>query len=135
MSDTPFGFGPPDRDRDDRRRESGAEGSGASGSSGGGDPSEQGPKDPFGFGKLPPGGNDPSGGGTPGFPGMPGMPGGAGGFDMSQLGQMLSQLGQMLSQAGTSGGDGPVNYDLAQQMAVQQLSQTTSSLTDAQRTA
>ncbi len=49
---------------------------------------------------------------------------------------MLSQLGQMLSQAGTgSGGDGPVNYDLAQQMAVQQLSQTTSSLTDAQRTA
>ncbi|MDQ4116307.1 MAG: zinc-dependent metalloprotease, partial [Actinomycetota bacterium] len=42
---------------------------------------------------------------------------------------------QMLSQAGTSGGDGPVNYDLAQQMAVQQLSQTTSSLTDAQRTA
>ncbi|TCK26420.1 zinc-dependent metalloprotease [Pseudonocardia endophytica] len=140
MSDIPFGFGPSDRDRDDRSRESGSEGAEGSGSSGK-DPSEEGPKDPFGFGTLPPGANDPSGGqggmpGFPGMPGMPGMPGGAGGFDMSQLGQMLSQLGQMLSQAGTTSGDGgPVNYDLAQQMAVQQLSQTTSSLTDAQRTA
>ena len=138
MSDIPFGFGPSDRDRDDRRRESGAEGSGGSGSSGDSS-SDDGPKDPFGFGKLPPGANDPSGApqmpGFPGMPGMPGMPGGPGGqFDMSQLGQMLSQLGQMLSQGG-SGDGGPVNYELAQQMAVQQLSQTTSSLTDAQRTA
>ena len=37
----------------------------------------------------------------------------------NQLGQMLSQLGQMLSQAGTS--SGPVNYELAKQIAVQRL--------------
>ena len=49
-------------------------------------------------------------------------------FDVSQLGQMLTQLGQMLSQAQSSGG-GPVNYDLAAQMAHQQLAATTSSLT------
>ncbi|GAA3065513.1 zinc-dependent metalloprotease [Actinokineospora globicatena] len=36
-----------------------------------------------------------------------------------QLGQMLSQLGQMMSQASTS--SGPVNYDLAKQIAVQKL--------------
>ena len=138
MSDIPFGFGPSDRDRDrdDRRSESGDASGGDTGS--GSDDSGQGPKDPFGFGKLPPGAGDPSGGfgGFPGMPGMPGMPGGTGGFDVSQLGQMLSQLGQMLSHAGTGGGDaGPVNYDLAAQMATQQLAQTTSSLTDAQRTA
>ncbi|GLZ41637.1 zinc-dependent metalloprotease [Actinokineospora sp. NBRC 105648] len=41
-------------------------------------------------------------------------------FDaFGQLGQMLSQLGQMMSQAGTS--SGPVNYDLAKQIAVQKL--------------
>ncbi|MGH3761204.1 zinc-dependent metalloprotease [Actinophytocola sp.] len=38
----------------------------------------------------------------------------------NQLGQMLSQLGQMLSQAGSS--SGPVNYDLAKQIALQKLS-------------
>lgn len=37
----------------------------------------------------------------------------------SQLGQMLSQLGQMLSQAGST--SGPVNYDLAKQIAMQRL--------------
>ncbi|MDQ3577238.1 MAG: zinc-dependent metalloprotease [Actinomycetota bacterium] len=36
-----------------------------------------------------------------------------------QLGEMLSQLGQMLSQAGSS--TGPVNYDLAKQIAMQKL--------------
>ncbi|GAA4420534.1 zinc-dependent metalloprotease [Actinokineospora soli] len=41
-------------------------------------------------------------------------------FDaFGQLGQMLSQLGQMMSQASTS--SGPVNYDLAKQIAVQKL--------------
>jgi putative hydrolase len=119
MSDVPFGFGPndrdPDRDRDRDRDES------------------DGPQDPFGFGNLG-GGQFP---GIPGMPGMPGMPGGGpGGFDVGQLGQMLSQLGQMLSSAGQAGpSDGPVNYDLAAQMATQQLSQKTSSLTEAQRTA
>ncbi|MBP2320555.1 putative hydrolase [Kibdelosporangium banguiense] len=44
-------------------------------------------------------------------------------FDaFSQLGQMLSQLGQMLTQAGTS--TGPVNYDLAKQIAMQRLAET-----------
>jgi putative hydrolase len=77
------------------------------------------PQNPLGFGNL------------PGMPGG-GMPGG--GFDVSQLGQMLTQLGQMLSQAQSSGG-GPVNYDLAGQLAHQQLAATTSSLTAAQRAA
>jgi putative hydrolase len=130
MSDVPFGFGPsdrdPDRDRNRPRDESGDKG----------DNTPDGPSDPFGFGNLPGGGQFP--GGIPGFPGgLPGMPGagGPGGFDVSQLGQMLTQLGQMLSSAQASGGDGPVNYELAAQMATQQLAQTTSSLTDAQRAA
>jgi len=116
MSDVPFGFGPADRDKDrDRPDGEGSE--------------PQGPQDPFGLGNLP--GMPP--GGFPGMPGMPGM-GGPGGFDMSQLGQMFTQLGQMLSHA-QSGGDGPVNYELATQIATQALAQRTSSLTDAQRTA
>ena len=97
---------------------------------------------PFGFGFGPadrdpdrePGENSPFGfGGFPGLPGgMPGMP--PGGFDVSQLGQMLTQLGQMLSQAQSTGG-GPVNYELAAGIAKQRLAATTSSLTDAQRSA
>ncbi|MEC3978968.1 zinc-dependent metalloprotease [Amycolatopsis sp. H20-H5] len=66
-------------------------------------------KPPFGFGPSDPdkrGENDPS------------DAGGAEAFN--QLGQMLSQLGQMLSQAGSS--TGPVNYDLAKQIALQNLS-------------
>ncbi|MGE3664116.1 MAG: zinc-dependent metalloprotease [Pseudonocardia sp.] len=83
---------------------------------------ERDPQGPLGFGF-----------GMPGMPpGMPG-PGGVPGFDVGQLGQMFTQLGQMLSQAGTSGGSGPVNYDLAAQMARQQLAGRSSSLTDAQR--
>lgn len=110
MSDVPFGFGPADdRDRDP-------------------DPDRD-PQGPFGFAfglpGMPPGG----------FPGMPGGPGGMPGFDVGQLGQMFTQLGQMLSQAGASGGGGPVNYDLAAQMARQQLAGKASSLTDAQRSA
>ena len=65
---------------------------------------------PFGFSSGNPddsGENKPSGGGPMGE------------FDVSQLGQMLSQLGQMLSQQGSSAG--PVNYDLARQIAIQQL--------------
>ncbi|ANY05887.1 zinc-dependent metalloprotease [Pseudonocardia sp. HH130630-07] len=144
MSDTPFGFGPADRDRD--KDDSSGPGDGESGSGGSGrDP--EGPRDPFGFGSHP-ASDDPAGRqsgaeqnpfaafGMGGLPGMPGMPGGPGGnFDMGQLGQMLSQLGQMLSHAGPGSGGGPVNYDLAAQLATQQLAQTTSSLTDEQRTA
>jgi putative hydrolase len=65
---------------------------------------------PFGFGPSDPdkrGENEPEGGGS-----------GADAFN--QLGQMLSQLGQMLSQAGSS--SGPVNYELAKQIALQKLS-------------
>jgi putative hydrolase len=117
MSDMPFGFGHSDRDKDrdpDPDREQRSDSSG--GESGG--PTE-GPMDPFGFGLGGPGGQFP---GMPGgfmLPGMPMAGGPGGGFDMGQLGQMLSQLGQMLSQAGTS--SGPVNYDLAKQIAMQQL--------------
>jgi putative hydrolase len=118
MSDVPFGFGPEDRDRDrDKDREPDR-------------PSGEGPRDPFGFGNVP---GMPQGG-FPGFPGMPGGAGGPGSFDVSQLGQMLTQLGQMLSQAQDTGG-GPVNYNLAAQVARQRLAATTSSLTGAQRAA
>ncbi|EHR49359.1 putative hydrolase [Saccharomonospora marina XMU15] len=68
---------------------------------------------PFGFGLPDPDKrreNDPGGSGD-----QPGS--GADAFQ--QLGQMLSQLGQMLSQAGSS--TGPVNYDLAKQIALQRL--------------
>ena len=46
-------------------------------------------------------------------------PGTPPGMDLSQLGAMLSQLGQMMSNAGPS--SGPVNYDLARQLATSQL--------------
>lgn len=49
---------------------------------------------------------------------------GAGGIDVGALGQMLTQLGQMLSQSSTGSSSGPVNYDLAKQMAIQRLSTT-----------
>jgi putative hydrolase len=66
---------------------------------------------PFGFGSSDPekrGENEPEGGGQ------------SGAEAFNQLGQMLNQLGQMLSQAGSS--TGPVNYDLAKQIAMQKLS-------------
>ncbi|MGH3786940.1 MAG: zinc-dependent metalloprotease [Pseudonocardiaceae bacterium] len=84
---------------------------------------------PFGFGSQDPRDpdrrNPPEGGGSP-DPANPFAAFGAGGFDVGALGQMLTQLGQMLSQgaASGSGGGGPVNYDLAKQMAVQKLSTT-----------
>ena len=67
---------------------------------------------PFGFGPSDPdkrGENEPEGSGP-----------GSGADAFNQLGQMLSQLGQMLSQAGSS--SGPVNYELAKQIALQKLS-------------
>lgn len=76
----------------------------------------RGPDDGRGDGAS--GGAGGSGGGG-GFGFGAGGPGGAGGFDPAQLGQMLTQLGQMLSSSGSS--SGPVNYDLAKQLAVQQL--------------
>ncbi|GAA0538442.1 hydrolase [Saccharopolyspora subtropica] len=89
---------------------------------------------PFGFGPQDP--DDPDKGdssqgrseGGAGNPGDMGFgfggigPGGMPNFDISQLGQMLTQLGQALSHSGSS--TGPVNYDLAKQLAVQQLHNT-----------
>jgi len=81
---------------------------------------------PFGFGAPDP--RDPDrrpgegGQGAP-DPANPFGGFGMGGLDVGALGQMLTQLGQMLSQSSTGGG-GPVNYDLAKQMAVQKLSTT-----------
>jgi putative hydrolase len=69
---------------------------------------------PFGFGSSDP---DKRGENDPADPSGQQPPSGAEAFN--QLGQMLSQLGQMLSQAGTS--TGPVNYDLAKQIALQNL--------------
>lgn len=91
---------------------------------------------PFGFGSHDP--RDPerrdhpeggAGGGNP-DPANPFAAFGAGGFDVGALGQMLTQLGQMISQ-GAAGNGGPVNYDLAKQMALQKLS--TSGLPSAQQ--
>jgi putative hydrolase len=85
-------------------------------------------KQPFGFGPPDPddqGDNESSGpGGFGGFGnfGVGFGQGGQGGqFDFGQLGQMLSQLGQMLSSTNSGQGGGPVNYDLAKQIAIQQL--------------
>ncbi|HET8642276.1 MAG TPA: zinc-dependent metalloprotease, partial [Pseudonocardiaceae bacterium] len=68
---------------------------------------------PFGFGppEGEPGREPRRSGGEP--------PIGPPGFDVGALGQMLTQLGQMLSHASTS--SGPVNYDLAKQIATQRL--------------
>ncbi|MGH3930976.1 MAG: zinc-dependent metalloprotease [Pseudonocardiaceae bacterium] len=94
MSDLPFGFGSHDPRDPDRHRP---------GEGGQGSPD---PTNPFGV--------FPAGGGFA-----------AGGMDVGALGQMLTQLGQMLSQSSTGGGSaGPVNYDLAKQMALQRLSTT-----------
>ena len=94
MSDLPFGFGPQDPDDRDKRDSSEGRSEGGAGDSG---------ETPgFGFGSL------------------PGGPGGMPNFDIGQLGQMLTQLGQVLSHSG-GGGEGPVNYDLAKQLAIQQL--------------
>ncbi len=86
---------------------------------------------PFGFGsddprdpdrRKPPEEGSGGSGGNP-DPASPFAAFGAGGFDVGALGQMLTQLGQMISQ-GAAGGGGPVNYDLAKQMALQKLSTT-----------
>ena len=83
---------------------------------------------PFGFGsddpRDPDRRNKPGNSSGAGDPTNPFAAFGAGGFDVGALGQMLTQLGQMISQGAASGGGGPVNYDLAKQMAVQKLSTT-----------
>lgn len=108
MSDTPFGFGLPPEEPDD-----GDEGKKKDQQSGGG----QGPANPFGFGGLP-------GAGGFGGPGGPGAdnPFAAmfGSLSPTDLGAAFQQLGQMLSYEG-----GPVNWDMAKQIARQTVSQGT----------
>jgi len=87
------------------------------------DPDPNSPQNPFGFGGA-----------------------GGAGFDMSDLGQIFSKLGEMFSGAGgaMSGGgqSGPVNYDLARQMATSSIGfvtpvpeKTSSAIADAVRLA
>ncbi|MGE2728459.1 zinc-dependent metalloprotease [Mycolicibacterium vaccae] len=115
MADLPFGFSAGDDPERDKRKND--PGSGAGG-------------DPFG-----------GAGGNP-FGGIPG----GGEFDMSQLGQIFSKLGEMFSGAGTAmatgKGGGPVNYDLARQLAASSIGfvapvpeQTASAIADAVRLA
>ncbi|MEN3583160.1 zinc-dependent metalloprotease [Streptomyces sp. ZYX-F-203] len=101
MSDTPFGFGLPSEEPDD-----GDEGKKRDPRSGGG----QGPADPFGFGP---------GAGGPGSPGSD-NPFAAmfGSMNPNDLGAAFQRLGQMLSYEG-----GPVNWDMAKQIARQTVAQ------------
>ncbi len=109
MSDQPFGFSAGD---DPDRDKSGKDPAGGSGD----DPSR---RDPFGFG--------------------------GGDFDVADLGQLFTRLGQMFSGAATAMGtgasgssSGPVNYDLARQLASNSIGfvapippSTTSAISDA----
>ncbi|MEV7287346.1 zinc-dependent metalloprotease [Streptomyces sp. NPDC093252] len=101
MSDTPFGFGLPPEEPDD-----GDEGKKKDQQSGGG----QGPANPFGFG--------PSGAGGPGADNP--LAAMFGSLNPTDLGAAFQQLGQMLSYEG-----GPVNWDMAKQIARQTVSQGT----------
>ncbi|MFI2375963.1 zinc-dependent metalloprotease [Streptomyces sp. NPDC018964] len=104
MSDTPFGFGLPPEEPDD-----GDEGKKKDPQSGGG----QGPANPFGFGVPGAGGFGGPGADNP-FAAM------FGSLNPTDLGAAFQQLGQMLSYEG-----GPVNWDMAKQIARQTVSQGT----------
>ncbi|GAA2291387.1 zinc-dependent metalloprotease [Streptomyces atrovirens] len=104
MSDTPFGFGLPPEEPDD-----GDEGKKKDPQSGGG----QGPANPFGFGMPGAGGFGGPGADNP-FAAM------FGSLNPNDLGAAFQQLGQMLSYEG-----GPVNWDMAKQIARQTVSQGT----------
>lgn len=104
MSDTPFGFGVPPEEPDD-----GDEGKDKSGS-GRGDSGPDGPQ--------PPSGTNPFGFGGP-FGGGGDNPLAAmfGSLNPNDLGAAFQQLGQMLSYEG-----GPVNWDMARDIARQTVS-------------
>ncbi|MER7190153.1 zinc-dependent metalloprotease [Streptomyces flaveolus] len=104
MSDTPFGFGLPPEEPDD-----GDEGKKKDQQSGGG----QGPANPFGFGTSGAGGLGGPGADNP-FAAM------FGSMNPTDLGAAFQQLGQMLSYEG-----GPVNWDMAKQIARQTVAQGT----------
>jgi putative hydrolase len=100
VSDTPFGFGLPPEEP-----ENGDEGK-KKDPAGGGDGGDR-PNTPFGFGMGDAGGNNP-------FAAM------FGSMNPNDLGAAFQQLGQMLSYEG-----GPVNWDMAKQIARQTVSQGT----------
>jgi putative hydrolase len=104
VSDTPFGFGLPPEEPDD-----GDEGKKKDQQSGGG----QGPANPFGFGTSGAGGLGGPGADNP-FAAM------FGSMNPTDLGAAFQQLGQMLSYEG-----GPVNWDMAKQIARQTVAQGT----------
>ncbi|MEV6669381.1 zinc-dependent metalloprotease [Streptomyces sp. NPDC051162] len=97
MSDTPFGFGLPPEEP-----ENGGDGEKKGDGQGG-----QGPANPFGFG-------GPAGGGDNPFAAM------FGSLNPNDLGAAFQQLGQMLSYEG-----GPVNWDMAKDIARQTVAQGT----------
>ncbi|MFE9248111.1 zinc-dependent metalloprotease [Streptomyces sp. NPDC007088] len=109
MSDTPFGFGLPPEEPDDgdEGNKKGTPGGGQGSGSGFG---RGGPGNPFGIG---PGGPGGAGGDNP-FAAM------FGSLNPNDLGAAFQQLGQMLSYEG-----GPVNWDMAKQIARQTVSQGT----------
>lgn len=75
---------------------------------------------PFGFSH----GDDPDRDKNKKDSGGPSDPFGFGAGEMGDLGQIFTRLGQMFSGAGSSmagGGSGPVNYDLARQLASQSI--------------
>ena len=85
---------------------------------------------PFGFSsgddpERDKGKKDPDKGPGPGGPGSDPFGMGGAGFDMSELGQIFTKLGEMFSGAGnmpgTGGQSGPVNYDLARQLATSSI--------------
>ncbi|WP_369212415.1 zinc-dependent metalloprotease [Streptomyces flavofungini] len=109
MSDTPFGFGlPPEEPEDgDEGKKKESPGEGQRGGQGAG-----GPANPFGFGGFP-GAGGPGGGDNP-FAAM------FGSMNPNDLGAAFQQLGQMLSYEG-----GPVNWDMAKDIARQTVAQGT----------
>ncbi|MGW8990415.1 zinc-dependent metalloprotease [Streptomyces zhihengii] len=101
MSDTPFGFGLPPEEPENgdegKKKNPGGGGQGSGGS----------PANPFGFGFGGEGGDNP-------FAAM------FGSMNPNDLGAAFQQLGQMLSYEG-----GPVNWDMAKQIARQTVAQGT----------
>lgn len=107
MSDTPFGFGLPPEEPEDgdegKKKDSPGGGQGAGG-----------PGNPFGFGGLPGAGGPGGQGGDNPFAAM------FGSMNPNDLGAAFQQLGQMLSYEG-----GPVNWDMAKDIARQTVAQGT----------
>ncbi|MDX2645820.1 zinc-dependent metalloprotease [Streptomyces sp. PA03-1a] len=103
MSDIPFGFGVPPEEP-----EEGDDGKKSGGSGGG----SRGPANPFGYG-----GGSPFGGGAGGDNPFAAM---FGSLNPNDLGAAFQQLGQMLSYEG-----GPVNWDMAKDIARQTVAQGT----------